>query len=72
MAAPWQKRASLGSILQIGIFRITKCAINNGFCKSSHICKPPLIDIGIYLNRHNYLNMTPTDKHFKSQCLSLV
>ena len=39
MAAPWQKRATVGSILQIGISRITKCAIYNGFCKSNHILR---------------------------------
>ena len=36
MAAPWQKTATVGSILQIGISQITKCAIYNDFCKSSH------------------------------------
>ena len=35
----------MASIFQIGISRNTKCALKDGFCKSSHIFEIPILTV---------------------------
>ena len=77
----WEKLGSNFALcgVKTGVFHDSELNENIYFApkpllggKRPLFANPSLIDIGIYLNRHNNLNVAPTVKHLKSQCLSLV